>query len=135
MVLDAADPDTRSAGSFFTNPLLTGEQAQALRERVTVRCGAAVQPPEWAEPDGRTKVSAAWLIERSGFGKGAFEGPCGISTKHTLALVNRGGGRTTDLLGVAGAIRDGVLEAFGVELVPEPVLVAPAHLQARPRRP
>jgi UDP-N-acetylmuramate dehydrogenase len=127
MVLDAADPDTRSAGSFFTNPLLTGEQAQALRERVTVRCGAAVQPPEWAEPDGRTKVSAAWLIERSGFGKGAFDGPVGISSKHTLALVNRGGGRTSDLLGVAGAIRDGVRDAFGVELVPEPVLVAPAR--------
>ena len=128
MVLDAADPDTRSAGSFFTNPLLTSDQAQALRERVTVRCGAAVQPPEWAEPDGRTKVSAAWLIERSGFGKGAFEGPVGISSKHTLALVNRGGGRTSDLLAVAGAIRDGVRDAFGVELVPEPVLVAPAHL-------
>ncbi len=127
MVLDAADPDTRSAGSFFTNPLLTGEQAQALRERVTVRCGAAVQPPEWAEPDGRTKVSAAWLIERSGFGKGAFDGPVGISSKHTLALVHRGGGRTSDLLGVAGAIRDGVRDAFGVELVPEPVLVAPAR--------
>ena len=109
-------------------PQLGVDRCQALRERVTVRCGAAVQPPEWAEPDGRTKVSAAWLIERSGFGKGAFEGPVGISSKHTLALVNRGGGRTSDLLGVAGAIRDGVREAFGVELVPEPVMVAPARL-------
>ena len=123
MVLDAADPDTRSAGSFFTNPLLTAEQAQALRERVTVRCGAAVRPPEWAEPDGRTKVSAAWLIERSGFGKGAFEGPVGISSKHTLALVNRGGGTARDLLAVADTIRAGVRESFGVELVPEPVVV------------
>ena len=130
MVLDAADPDTRSAGSFFTNPLLTGEQLQALRARVTERCGAAVRSPEWAEPDGRTKVSAAWLIERAGFGKGAFEGPVGISSKHTLALVNRGGGTSADLLDVAGAIRDGVQQAFGVELVPEPVLVAPAALHS-----
>ena len=130
MVLDAADPDTRSAGSFFTNPLLTARQASALRDRVTARCGAAVRPPEWPERDGRVKVSAAWLIERSGFGKGAFAGPVGISTKHTLALVNRGGGRTADLLAVAGTIRDGVDDAFGVELVPEPVLVEPAALPA-----
>ena len=128
MVLDAADTDTRSAGSFFTNPLLTAEQAAALREAVTRRCGAAVRPPEWPEPDGRVKVSAAWLIERSGFGKGAFDGPVGISTKHTLALVNRGGGSTADLLAVARTVRDGVQDAFGVELVPEPVLVAPARL-------
>ena len=128
MVLDAADPDTRSAGSFFTNPLLTEQQLAALRQRVADRCGGDVRPPQWSEPDGRTKVSAAWLIERSGFGKGAFDGPVGISSKHTLALVNRGGGATSDLLGVARAIRDGVCEAFGVELVPEPVVIAPAAL-------
>lgn len=117
MVLDAADPDTRSAGSFFTNPLLTGGQAEALRAR------AGKDVPTWPEPDGRTKVSAAWLIEHSGFAKGAFDGPVGISGKHTLALVNRGGGTTADLLRVARAVRDGVREAFGVELVPEPVVV------------
>ncbi len=128
MVLDAADPDTRSAGSFFTNPLLTAQQLSGLRERVAARCGPQVQPPEWAEPDGRTKVSAAWLIERAGYGKGAFDGPVGISSKHTLALVNRGGGRTSELLGVARRIRAGVHDAFGVELVPEPVLVRPAAL-------
>lgn len=113
MVLDAADPDTRSAGSFFTNPLLTTEQLAALPEK----------PPSWPEGDGRVKVSAAWLIERAGFGKGAFDGPVGISGKHTLALVNRGGGTTADLRRVAGAVRDGVREAYGVELVPEPVFV------------
>ncbi len=69
------------------------------------------------------KVSAAWLIEHAGFGKGAFDGPVGISSKHTLALVNRGGGTTADLRRVAGAVRDGVRAAFGVELVPEPVFV------------
>ena len=86
---------------------------------------AAVQPPQWPEPDGRTKVSAAWLIERSGFGKGAFEGPVGISSKHTLALVNRGGGTAAGLRDVAATVQRGVRDAFGVELVPEPVVVEP----------
>ena len=117
MVLDAADPDSRSVGSFFTNPLLSGQQLAALLARLPE------PPPTWPEPDGRTKVSAAWLIERAGFAKGAFEGPVGISTKHTLALVNRGGATTADLRRVAAAVRDGVREQLGVELVPEPVLV------------
>jgi UDP-N-acetylmuramate dehydrogenase len=117
MVLDAADVDTRSAGSFFTNPLLSPEQLAALLERVPS------PPPTWPEADGRTKVSAAWLIERAGFVRGAFDGPVGISSKHTLALVNRGGASTADLRAVARAVQDGVRAAFGVELVPEPVLV------------
>jgi len=123
MVLDAADPDSRSAGSFFTNPLLDPPAAQAFRERVARRLGGDVQAPEWPGVDGRVKVSAAWLIERSGFAKGHGDGPVGISSKHTLALVNRGGGRTADLVAVAREVRDGVHEAFGVELVPEPVVV------------
>jgi UDP-N-acetylmuramate dehydrogenase len=117
MVLDAADFDTRSAGSFFTNPLLDAAQFAALLER------AGVTPPSWSEPNGRTKLSAAWLIERAGFGKGHFPGPVGISSKHTLALVNRGGGTAADLLAVAREIRDGVHAAFGVELVAEPVVL------------
>jgi UDP-N-acetylmuramate dehydrogenase len=120
MVLDPQDVDTRSAGSFFTNPLLQPEQLDALRDR-------GAEPPSYPEPDGRVKVPAAWLIERAGFTKGAFEGPVGISSKHALALVNRGGARTEDLLHVARAIRDRVHELFGVALVPEPVLVG-VHL-------
>ncbi|MBK5305587.1 MAG: UDP-N-acetylmuramate dehydrogenase [Frankiaceae bacterium] len=116
MVLDPADPDTRSAGSFFTNPLLDPDQLTALRAR-------DVDPPSYPEADGRVKVPAAWLIENAGFAKGYGAGPVGISTKHALALVNRGGARTEDLLVVARAIRDGVRDTFGVELVPEPVLV------------
>lgn len=112
MVLDPADPDTRSAGSFFTNPLLDAARAARLT-------GA----PTYPGADGRVKVSAAWLIEQAGFSKGSFDGPVGISTKHTLALVNRGGGRTADLLRVAREVRDGVRERFGIELIPEPVLV------------
>jgi UDP-N-acetylmuramate dehydrogenase len=123
MVLDAADPDTRSAGSFFTNPLLDPRAAQALRERVARRLGPDERAPEWPGDDGRVKVSAAWLIERAGFAKGHGSGPVGISTKHTLALVNRGGGCTADLVAVAREVRDGVQQAFGVELVPEPVVV------------
>ena len=116
MVLDDADPDTRSAGSFFTNPLLDDGQLAALRAR-------GAEPPTYPDASGRVKVPAAWLIEQAGFGKGHFDGPVGISTKHTLALVNRGGGTTADLLRVARAVRDGVRERFGVELLPEPVLV------------
>ncbi len=123
MVLDAADQDTRSAGSFFTNPLLSPAQAAELQARVVQRCGPDVTAPGWVGDDGRLKVSAAWLIERSGFGKGHFAGPVGISSKHTLALVNRGGGTTDALLGVAREVRDGVRATFGVELVAEPVLV------------
>jgi len=116
MVLDPQDTDTRSAGSFFTNPLLRPDQLEALRAR-------GAEPPSYPEPDGRVKVPAAWLIEQAGFAKGDFDGPAGISSKHALALVNRGGARTEDLVRVARAIRDRVRDLFGVELVPEPVLV------------
>jgi len=120
MVLDPADPDTRSVGSFFTNPVLTTEAFDALVDR------AGTPPPHWPGPDGSVKISAAWLIEHAGFGKGyAGDHPgVGVSTKHTLALTNRGTGSTTALLGLAREIRDGVVKAFDVRLYPEPVLVA-----------
>jgi UDP-N-acetylmuramate dehydrogenase len=120
MVLDPADVDTRSAGSFFTNPLLERHQAQAFRARVRERLGPDAAAPEWPDRDGRVKVSAAWLIEQSGFTKGYGDGPVGLSTKHTLALVNRGAGTTADLRAVAREVRDGVRAAFGVDLTAEP---------------
>ena len=110
MVIDPADPDSVSAGSFFTNPVLPADELPD---------GA----PAWPEPDGRIKTSAAWLIERAGFGRGHGGGPAGISTKHTLALVNRGGATTADLMTLAHEIAAGVKAAFGVDLHPEPVLV------------
>jgi UDP-N-acetylmuramate dehydrogenase len=113
MVIDPADPDSVSAGSFFTNPVLSAEGFAALPG----------DPPGWPEPDGRVKTSAAWLIERSGFGRGHAEGRVGISIKHTLALVNRGGATTAELVGLAHKIAAGVHAAFGVELTPEPVFV------------
>ena len=108
MVIDPADPDTVSAGSFFTNPILD-----------TPPDGA----PFWPEPDGRFKVSAAWLIEQAGFHKGYGDGRAGISSKHTLALINRGGATTTELMALAHEIAAGVHDRFGVALHPEPVLV------------
>jgi UDP-N-acetylmuramate dehydrogenase len=108
MVIDPNDPDSVSAGSFFTNPILDAPPDGA---------------PAWPEPDGRVKVSAAWLIERAGFHKGYGNGRVGISSKHTLALVNRGGATTTELMTLAREIADGVHHRFGVSLHPEPVLV------------
>jgi UDP-N-acetylmuramate dehydrogenase len=127
MVIDPADPDTRSAGSFFTNPILDPDQLTDLNKRVADRLGPEVRFPRYPEPDGRTKTSAAWLIERAGFTRGHARGPARISTKHTLALTNPEGARTADLLDLAREVRDGVRAAFGVELVNEPVLIG-VHL-------
>jgi UDP-N-acetylmuramate dehydrogenase len=113
MVLDAGDHDTWSAGSFFTNPVLDATDAVGLP------AGA----PRWPEAEGRVKVSAAWLIERSGFPRGYGHGRAQVSSKHTLALTNRGGATTDELLALAREIRDGVRERFGVTLVNEPVLL------------
>lgn len=110
MVLDPADHDTWSAGSFFTNPVVEPDRVPA---------GA----PAYPQPDGTVKTSAAWLIERAGFGKGYGDGPARLSTKHTLALTNRGGARTADLLALAREIRAGVEKEFGIRLENEPVLL------------
>jgi UDP-N-acetylmuramate dehydrogenase len=126
MVIDPADPDSVSAGSFFTNPILDEGEFAALERRVAERLGPEARPPAFAEPDGRVKTSAAWLIERAGFHRGHGAGRAGISTKHTLALVNRGGATTAELLAVAREVAGGVRIAFGVALTPEPVLVGNA---------
>src|SRR5487761_1464314 len=124
MVLDPADPDTRSAGSFFTNPVISQAALGALEETARARFGPAATVPRFPAGDGQVKVPAAWLIERAGFGKGYSSGAAArISAKHTLALVNPGGGSTRELLALAAEIRDGVRASFGIELVPEPVLV------------
>lgn len=111
MVSDGADPDSWSTGSFFTNPLLAPARVPA---------GA----PAWPQPDGRVKTSAAWLIQHSGFAPGwPGSGPATLSTRHTLAVTNRGGASAAELLAVARAVRDGVRDSFGVTLEPEPTLV------------
>jgi UDP-N-acetylmuramate dehydrogenase len=113
MVLDPDDRDTWSVGSFFTNPVVSAQ----------FWAGLGLDAPHWPGDDGSVKVPAAWLIEHAGFGKGHAGTGVSISTKHTLALTNRGGGSTTALLDLARTIRDGVRERFTIELRPEPVLI------------
>jgi UDP-N-acetylmuramate dehydrogenase len=113
MVLDGDDRDTWSAGSFFTNPIVDAATAARLPEAA----------PRFGQPDGTIKTSAGWLIEHAGFTKGYGKPPATLSTKHTLALTNRGGATAADLLGLAREIRDGVRDRYGIELTPEPNLV------------
>jgi UDP-N-acetylmuramate dehydrogenase len=117
MVLDAGDTDTRSVGSFFMNPIVT----RSGRERVAAAAGA--EPPGFVMKDDRVKIPAAWLIERAGFRRGETDGAAGISGKHTLALVNRGGATARDVLRLATRIKRTVVDRFGVWLRPEPVFV------------
>jgi UDP-N-acetylmuramate dehydrogenase len=119
MVLDADDHDTWSVGSFFTNPVVSAERFDALQGRWD---GPV---PHYPAPEG-VKLAAGWLVEHAGFGKGypeSVDAPCRLSTKHALALTNRGGATTSDVLALARTVRDGVQDAFGITLVPEPVLV------------
>lgn len=115
MVLDPDDHDTWSAGSFFTNPVLSAADAAVL----------PADAPRWPQPDGSVKTSAAWLIERAGFARGyRANEPAGLSTKHTLAVTNRGGATASDIAALAAELRDGVRRAFGVTLAPEPTLIS-----------
>jgi UDP-N-acetylmuramate dehydrogenase len=117
MVIAADDQDTRSVGSFFMNPIVSAEEY----ERVASAGGS--RPPAFGTDDGRVKVPAAWLIERAGFGRGEVDGAVGISSKHTLALINRGGATARDVLRLAGRIKRQVGERFDVWLRPEPIFV------------
>lgn len=110
MVYDPNDPNHRSAGSFFMNPVIEASRVTA-------------DMPHWPAGEGKAKLSAAWLIERSGFPRGFVHGRAGLSSNHSLALINRGEATAGDLLELAGLIRRGVRERFGVTLVPEPVFV------------
>jgi UDP-N-acetylmuramate dehydrogenase len=118
MVLDAADHDTWSVGSFFTNPVVAGDEF----ERLTHEFDGPV--PHWPA-DGGVKLAAGWLVERAGFSKGfpGDDAPVRLSTKHALALTNRGAATTADVIALARRVRDGVSDAFGIVLTPEPVLV------------
>jgi UDP-N-acetylmuramate dehydrogenase len=117
MILDDADPESVSAGSFFTNPVLEARRLAAIE------AAAGERVPRFDAGDGRYKVPAAWLVEHAGFPKGWGTARAGVSRKHALALVNRGGATARDLLDVARAIREGVSRRFGVVLEPEPVFI------------
>jgi len=122
MVVDDHDPDTRSAGSFFTNPLIEAASWPEARGRIEARLGPGERAPVFDAEGGRKKVAAAWLIERAGFRKGLQRGGAGISSRHALALVNRGG-TASEVIALAREIQQGVAAAFGVLLTPEPVLL------------
>jgi UDP-N-acetylmuramate dehydrogenase len=122
MVIDPSDPDSRSVGSFFVNPTLTRDDFEALTARAASLTSAGDEIPSF--PDGdRVKVSAAWLIERAGIRRGYVYGNVGTSTRHALAVINRGGGTAREVVELKDLIQSRVFDAFGVALVPEPVFV------------
>ncbi len=118
MVIDAADPDTRSVGSFFMNPVIT----RASYDRIAA-ANSDTRVPSYVMQNGGVKIPAAWLIEQSGLAKGHAEGRVGLSTKHPLALINRGGATARDVVAFATRIKRAVIDRFGVPLRPEPVFV------------
>jgi UDP-N-acetylmuramate dehydrogenase len=123
MLVTAGDPNRRSVGSFFMNPILGAAEAEA----VAARAGDdGARMPRWPAGDGRVKLSAGWLIERAGIAKGLRRGPVGVSSAHALALVHHGGGTTAALIALAQEIREAVRSRFGVTLVPEPTFVGVA---------
>jgi UDP-N-acetylmuramate dehydrogenase len=128
MVIDPADPNRRSAGSFFTNPLVAPADAARVAAQAVAE-GLVASPedvPRFPAADGMVKLAAGWLIERAGLQRGMRRGTVGISSAHALALVHHGGGTTTELLDLARDVRDRVEGHFGVRLQPEPTLLGVA---------
>ena len=117
MVVNPRDPDSRSAGSFFKNPIISMEQSEEIADE------AEAALPCWPQPDGTVKISAAWLIEQAGFRRGEDFGRVGLSSKHVLALVNRGNANAADVVAAAIRVQEYVAQKFGVWLHPEPVFV------------
>jgi UDP-N-acetylmuramate dehydrogenase len=120
MVLDPLDPDSRSDGSFFINPIVSASELEAFLERARAVAGADAKVPRFPAADGTTKLSAAWLIEHAGFTKGFVHGHVGLSTKHTLAIVNRSGGTAREVRELVAMIQSAIRERFGIEIKPEP---------------
>lgn len=132
MVIDPTDPDTRSAGSFFMNPVVDGTAFDEVLRRAELLGVSRGEVPAW-RTGSLTKLSAAWLIERSGFAKGAQRGRAGLSTKHALAIVNRGGASAAAIRDFSDEIRGRVRDVFGVTLEPEPVFVGERGHSRGPR--
>ena len=123
MVIDARDPDSRSVGSFFVNPVVTRDEFEEFKKRAAPYTAAGEQVPSFAAADGYMKLSAAWLIERAGINRGYVRGNVGTSTKHALAIINRGGGTAREVVELAEEIKSRVIDRFGVALAPEPIFV------------
>lgn len=120
MLITPGDEDARSAGSFFKNPVLSDAEYQALAERAAAR---KLEVPSYPALQSQRKISAAWLVEQSGFHKGYTRGAVGISRKHALAIVNRGGATAADIMALKDEIQQRVMDTFGIRLQPEPVFV------------
>ena len=120
MVISPGDPDSRSAGSFFKNPGLSAKQYEELANRAAAR---GLKVPSYPALSQQSKVSAAWLVENSGFHRRYQKGAVGISTKHALAIVNRGGATANDVIALRDEIQAKVEQIWGVRLQPEPVLL------------
>ncbi|HAA54615.1 MAG TPA: UDP-N-acetylenolpyruvoylglucosamine reductase [Myxococcales bacterium] len=123
MVIDPNDPNSQSAGSFFVNPIISDKQADQVAEKMKHTLKQGEKMPRYPAGPGQSKLSAAWLIDRSGLHKGYGDGPIGLSDNHTLAIVHKGNGSTQALMTFAEHIREHVRKAAGVELVQEPVLL------------
>lgn len=123
MVTDPNEPDSRSVGSFFVNPVVTEKEAEQVKARARRLARRGADMPTFAAGVGSVKLSAAWLIEQAGFPRGSVYGNVGTSSKHALAIINRGGGTAREVVALAEQIKTRVLETFGVSLTPEPVLV------------
>jgi UDP-N-acetylmuramate dehydrogenase len=122
MLIVDGDEDCRSAGSFFKNPIISMAEANRVQALAEKRApGKAL--PRYPAADGQVKLAAAWLVEQSGFAKGYSRGPVGLSRKHTLAIVNRGGATAKDILALKDEIEEKIFDVWGVALQPEPVFV------------
>jgi len=122
MVIDTSDPDTRSDGSFFMNPIVPAAELDPFLAKARTLLGDGIEPPHFPAGD-EVKLSAAWLIEHAGFAKGFVHGNVGLSTKHSLAVINRGGGTAREVKELVAMIQHAVRERFGVEILPEPNFV------------
>jgi UDP-N-acetylmuramate dehydrogenase len=123
MVIDSNDPNSRSAGSFFMNPVVSQQEFDEINQRAQNLASVNRQMPRYPMPDGDIKLSAAWLIENAGFNRGYVHGNVGTSARHSLAIINRGNGTARELRELAEQIRSRVREVFGVNLSPEPIFV------------
>jgi UDP-N-acetylmuramate dehydrogenase len=131
MLIVPDDEDCRSAGSFFKNPIVTSAKYEEVARiarglapgNSAIKASNAGVPPQYPAEDGKVKIPAAWLVERSGFHKGYVKGAVGISRKHSLAIINRGGATAADIISLKDDVQRGVRETFGIELQPEPVFV------------
>jgi UDP-N-acetylmuramate dehydrogenase len=125
MVLDETEQNSRSCGSFFMNPIVTADQHKAvlevLRRDSLLRDGEEM--PAFPAGEGHVKLSAAWLMQRAGLKRGLQHGKVGLSEKHVLAIVNRGGGTAREVLELVGIVQETVRGRFGVQLEPEPVFI------------